>query len=669
MTENVDKDLEEFWSGASPETLQRMMDLAQRALKAAGSVLSSFSGDRHFVRCGAGLRPVADCFPISDTLCGQPFATSIPFAASAATEDWEKKTDASPQPIEAYLGVPVRIASGGVIGTLCVVDTRPHDWSEDDKDLLVELAACLTHQIELRREVLLRREAEEALRASQARLLAVADNIPGLVFERRKIAIDRSTYTFFGSKKAQLPAVREMMKSGAGGLRFIHRDDRESVRSGLLRSTMEEADLDLTFRVKDVDGTLRSLRSQSVVRRDADGGVFWDGLCFDITDLVAAQEEAESARAEKEAAFVNVNHELRTPLQAIIGFTEFLKTERRPNFVAAHAQNIQSAAKAVLAIVNDTLDRAGRASAPEVVDIRGFAEACLSLVGPQALKKHLTAELAIEKTLPQTILFDRKKVQQALLNLLNNAVKFTDTGSFTLTVKRAASGLRFGVVDTGIGIPLEKRDLLFRRFSRLEANARTTDGTGLGLSITKQLVESMNGRIGIAANRGPGTTFWFEIPFLSRPTVAPSYAPAFVPSRPDIMADAKSASRPARILVADDLDLNRKLIADMLSLDDHIVDCVADGAAAEKAASEGTYDLILMDMIMPGTDGLAATQAIRTLPKPACDVPIVALTANSFREQLDKCLAAGMDATLTKPMSLDTLAATVTTWAQKRKAA
>ena len=125
----------------------------------------------------------------------------------------------------------------------------------------------------------------------------------------------------------------------------------------------------------------------------------------------------------------------------------------------------------------------------------------------------------------------------------------------------------------------------------------------------------------------------------------------------------------SRVLLADDLDLNRKLIADMLSLEGHVVDCVADGAAAVAAAAAKTYDLILMDMIMPGMDGIAATRAIRALPAPAGDVPIVALTANSFPEQLDSCIDAGMDATLTKPMSIDALTRAVSTWTRSRSQA
>lgn len=628
-------------------------------------MLSSFSADQQFILFASGPPLQGGSLPLSQSLCNQVMASGSPLIVPAVRERASLADVVPPASIEAYLGAPVRLSSGLALGTLCVTEAAPRRWSGDDLDLILDLAACLASQIELTFEVMLRENAEAALRTAQARFLAVADNIPGLVFERKKVDAARCTYTFFGARKTDLPSVRAMTESGASGdLSFIHPDDREAVRAAVQRNTIEETDLDLAFRVKEPNGSLRWLRSQSIVRRVDDGTVHWDGLCFDITDLVAAREDAEAARQEKEAALVNVSHELRTPLQAIMGFSEFLVLERQPDAIAAHARNIRVAADALLSIVNQLLDLAGAEAAtvrPETVVLRDFADSCLSMVGPQATEKKLTSRLVIEDDVPAVVAVERQKLHQALLNLLNNAVKFTDEGSVTLRIARAPDGLCFSVIDTGTGIPAEKRDLLFQRFSRIEPEIRATDGTGLGLSITKTLVENMRGRIGVSQNLDRGTTFWFEIPvsFASIPiegAVRPGGQPEPQPA----------SSGGARILLADDLDLNRKLIADMLSIDGHVVDCVADGAAAVVAAGANSYDLILMDMIMPGMDGIAATHAIRAMPAPACTVPIVALTANSFREQLDTCLRAGMDATLTKPMSLDALSNAVFTWSRGR---
>ena len=278
------------------------------------------------------------------------------------------------------------------------------------------------------------------------------------------------------------------------------------------------------------------------------------------------------------------------------------------------------------------------------------------MVEPAAIAKALALKLEIDVGAPPRVPLDGQKIRQALLNLLNNAVKFTDVGEVALGIGLDGDRLRFGVSDTGIGIESHKLGLLFQRFSRIEADDRPTDGTGLGLSITKTLVESLDGEIGVEANTVGGTTFWFTLPLADAPPAAAA------PAEPEPPIERRGAL----ILLADDLDLNRKLIADMLALDGHRVESVADGAAAVASAGSRLYDLILMDMIMPVMDGLAATRAIRALPAPYCKVPIVALTAHSFREQLDACLAAGMDATLTKPMSIDALMRAVDTWTRDR---
>jgi signal transduction histidine kinase/ActR/RegA family two-component response regulator len=666
-----DVNVDELWACASQEALQRTVDIARRALKAPASVVTSFVADRQVIRCVSDVAQISSTLALSGLLCREVVETGRPLILADDSADCGRLEIMRDIPIRAYLGVPVRLSRGRIIGALCVLDTQTHAWTNADLELVTELSAFLTSQIELKLESLQREKAEEALSATRARLLTVADRIPGLVFERRKIDGDRCSYTFFGSTKSDLPGIRQLMEDGSTArLNFIHREDRDRVRAAMLRSNLEETDLDLTFRVKDVGHSVRWLRSQSIVRRDSDGTVCWDGLCFDISDLVAAREDAESARSAKHTLLVNVNHELRAPLQTIIGFTDFLKMETRPDLVAAHARNIQSAAKSLLAIVNQLLEDAGgehMSIALVTVDLCTFGETCLSMVAPRALEKKVSLQLEIDADVPATVLIDAQKLQQALVNLLNNAVKFTDEGGITVRVGRAAKGLRFNVIDTGIGIPEEKRDLLFQRFSRLVPDDSPTEGSGLGLSITKALVESMDGAIGVERHVGRGTTFWFDVPLRGEPGKLETLDKA--PQPPSFAETPLGSAAGARILLADDLDLNRKLIADMLSLDGHVVDCVSNGAEAVAAASQRPYDLILMDMIMPGMDGIAATRAIRAMSAPTCDVPIVALTANSFFEQLDGCLKAGMDATLVKPMSIEALSSAVSTWTRGRKAA
>lgn len=482
MNKVADIDLEQLWDCASPDALRRTASLARRMFEASAATIHIFPADRELVRSvpDAGRSPKQPHF-------------------GAESEDRETVS----------IDVPIRLPCGRHIGALRVSAPSPRAWDDDDREILVDLAAQLASQIELQVEASRRLENEEAQDDMRHRLLAVADRIPGLIFERRKVDAGRSNYTFFGSGKTGLPAVRQMMEGGVAGLSFVHRDDREAVRAAILGSILEETDLDLTFRIKDFDRRVCWVRSQSIVRRDADGTVSWDGLCFDITDLVAARENAETAKAAKETLLLGIAAELQDALRAMIGMSQLMRTEERHDLFAAHARTIQVAAESML----DTLEQAG------------------------------------------------------------------DTTRSTIT-------------------------------------------------------------------------------------------PASAPSRSETAVATNAPGQAgARILLADDLDLNRKLIADMLTFDGHVVDCVADGAEAVRAVGRQAYDLILMDMIMPGMDGVAATKAIRALPKPACNVPIVALTANAGRDQLDGCLKAGMDAALTKPMSIEALTKAVAEWTRGRKAA
>jgi CheY-like chemotaxis protein len=303
------------------------------------------------------------------------------------------------------------------------------------------------------------------------------------------------------------------------------------------------------------------------------------------------------------------------------------------------------------------------------VEIQSFGETSLNMVRPSAVEKGLALRLEIDDDVPSVFFVDAQKLRQALANLLGNAVKFTEEGHVTLRISRAPMGLRFSVIDTGIGIPESKRDLLFQRFSRIEGPHDTVEGTGLGLSITKALIERMDGAIGVERHVGRGATFWFDLPLRLAPPAGAreATAPRTLAPRPAVQAPPSQQKR--RILLADDLDLNRRLIADMLGLDGHLVDCVGTGVEAVNAVKRQLYDLILMDVIMPDMDGLAATRAIRALPAPFCDIPIVALTAHSFEDQLDTCLEAGMNATLVKPMSMEDLSTAVTAWTRDREQA
>ncbi len=637
--------------------LTYLADLARRTSSAAHAVLWAGQLDRYAFDDASGEnnpRTLAQ----AQALCRQvEAANETQVRDGGASPTTPQAVGAANAETAAFLCIPIRDGTGRALGALCVCDLRPRSWSSETTRMLNGIAEAASPQV-----LRLREDGRQLQNEGDSGDFEASDDLPGLLFERRKITGGGWTYRFFDPSRKALSNFDERLGHD-NTLSFIHADDRERVCRSLDHATDREVDSDLMFRVAAPDGTERWLRSKSKLRRDSDGSAVWDGLCFDVSDLVAAREAAEKARVSTEMLLADMNHELRAPLQAILGFAALLKSETEPAVVRSHAAIIETSAQSLLSIVNQILEMArgdeivARQVERQPVDIRALAETCHGMVAPLAAEKGLRSVLTIDPDVPGSVLADGPKIQQVLVNLLNNAIKFTEAGSTELRISGAPAGLRFSVSDTGIGIAADKVGLLFQRFFRLERSDRSTRGTGLGLAIAKQLVESMDGEIGVASTSPRGTTFWFQI--AAEPLVSPVAAHVTRPR----------SDGAARILLADDIDLNRKLIADMLSLEGFEVDCVNDGAAAVHAVTNYGYDLVLMDMIMPGMDGLAATRAIRALPAPTCDVPIVALTAHAFKEQLESCIVAGMNATLTKPMSLETLVATVKNWTDGHSAA
>jgi CheY-like chemotaxis protein len=292
-------------------------------------------------------------------------------------------------------------------------------------------------------------------------------------------------------------------------------------------------------------------------------------------------------------------------------------------------------------------------------DLRALAAACLDLIRPMAEAKGLALTLAIAADLPSNVMTDPTRLRQMLLNLLGNAAKFTGTGTVALRVQTAAGGggLRFEIADTGPGIPAEQSHRLFEEFQRIDTDqVRTVEGAGLGLSLAARIAALMGGRIGHTENPGGGSIFWVELPLASIGAAAPL---AGLPDTVDpVQAQAQAApipQRPLRVLVVDDIAMNRDIAAAFIRSAHHDVVCVESGAEAIAAVAGSDFDVVMMDVRMPEMDGLEATRRIRALDGVRGRVPIVALTAQVFTEQLAECRNAGMDSHLVKPFTVETL--------------
>ncbi len=399
--------------------------------------------------------------------------------------------------------------------------------------------------------------------------------------------------------------------------------------------------------------------------------LLFSGLAFVwsriIAQIGASEARAQRANAAKSEFLAMISHEVRTPLNGVLGMTAaLLETELKPE-QQHYASVIRDSGESLLRIINDVLDfsklDAGKMEIENAAfDLPFVLHYAAEICEPRAKEKGLALNVEIDPKLPQFVKADAGRLRQVALNLLTNAVKFTQTGRVelrTFCVARTDERvtLRVEVSDTGIGIPPDRLGKLFQSFTQADVSiSRRFGGTGLGLAICKKLIERMGGTIGVESHVGKGSTFWFELPVVPASAAEVSNkATVSDEQADDAVRTIKELGRPLRLLLAEDNATNQLVAKAALAKYDIVPDLAGNGLEAVEAVRRKDYDIVLMDMQMPELDGIAATRIIRQMPGRARAVPIVALTANAFESDIIACHAAGMNGHLGKPFRRDEL--------------
>ncbi|MEP7365009.1 MAG: two-component regulator propeller domain-containing protein [Acidobacteriota bacterium] len=412
-----------------------------------------------------------------------------------------------------------------------------------------------------------------------------------------------------------------------------------------------------------------------VVHRSPDGQPeFVSTFARDMTELRRSEDllrqakvKAEEASRMKSEFLATMSHEIRTPMNGILGMAQLLRLTQLDHDQQELVNTVYSSAEALQHLLSDILVlskiEAGQTRLHDAqFNVRTVVEDVVNLAKVQAARRGVPLDSTVDELVPTAVIGDSVRLRQVLLNYLDNAIKFTEAGKVTLTVERLSLGegavtLRFAVTDSGCGIPPEKLELVFDKFAQVDSSlTRPHEGTGLGLSIVKGLVELMGGSVGVQSEIGTGSTFWatamFGLPATPRPTGAWSKETASQEEAPATGARFRNV----RVLVVEDNTVNRRVIQRLLEKMGCHVELAADGYEAVLMCSRSRYDIVLMDLMMPGLSGFDAAIRIRNLEPGANSIPIVALTASAMEEDRRQCMEAGMNGYLLKPIGMNELA-------------
>jgi PAS domain S-box-containing protein len=512
------------------------------------------------------------------------------------------------------------------------------------------------------------KQAERALREGEQRFRTMAESIPQLAWMAQPDGhifwYNRRWYEYTGTTLEQM--------EGWGWQAVNDTDELPRVLKRWKAAIAEGKPWEDTFPLRRHDGTFRPHLSRAEPICDQEGHVVrWFGTNTDITERIEAEEAlqrgkeaAEAANIAKSQFLANMSHELRTPMNAILGMIDVALPKATDPTVQDCLQTVKGSADLLLTLLNDLLDSARIESGKLELEsapfsLRRMLDQLTRVLAVRASENGLCFYCRMPEEMPDAVVGDRMRLPQVLLNLAGNAIKFTEQGEVEVSVRALSQDgeacMEFAVRDTGIGISPSAQERLFQSFAQADASmARRFGGTGLGLSICKSLVELMGGHISVESEVGKGSTFRFTVRLpLAEELPSDIDAPVAVPA---------VACAQLRILLAEDNPANQKLATYVLQDRGHLVEIAGDGQEAIRLTERNRYDVILMDVQMPEMNGLEATAAIRKREEGGSRrVPIIAMTAHAMKGDREKCLAAGMDGYLSKPIDAHEMIALVET--------
>ncbi len=488
------------------------------------------------------------------------------------------------------------------------------------------------------------------------------------------------TFAIHGFDPGEIPPLDKAIE-------LFHPEDREIVSYSV--ESARETGKPYTFqaRLMRPDGEIRHTEAVARVEFDLSGkpialfGVFRDRTEEEIMleDIRQARDEARALADAKSAFLAKMSHEIRTPMNGVLGFAELLQNSDLNPVQRRHVNLIADSGKSLQSLLNDILDLSKIESGhmtvnPEPTDLGHLINRVAQMTEPMAREKNLHIEHIVDANLPKMVMVDGLRLRQIITNLMHNAVRFTDEGKIRLSASHRGGRLEIQIADTGIGIDQEHHEVIFTAFAQADGGS-TTDrgGTGLGLAICRQLAALMDGDLKVQSIPGTGSAFSLSIPLIeaSREDIAKSAKidATALPSPQHSPAPSKQSEALAerRVLLAEDFDINRELMSQMARQIGFTLIMAEDGAEAVGMVTEARengepFELVLMDVRMPNMDGLEATRVLRERGFDGAALPIVALTANAFDEDVEACIAAGMQEHLGKPISVETLKEALERW-------